>query len=145
MPGLHTNRGARRARLARERFGLDTTSPVPCLLTLVDVDAGLPVVVGALPEGVAGALVRNGAGSVAFVNAGQWIARRRFTLAHELGHAFIGHVEPSPDTFETISGSTHVPEEVEANAFAAGFLAPADGVRAMLGGEPDLEDVVRVG
>src|SRR4051794_26785208 len=145
MPGLHTNRGAKRAREARERFGLDTASPVPCLLTLVDGDAGLPVVVGALPEGIAGALVRNGAGAVVFVNASQWVARRRFTLAHELGHACIGHKEPSPDTIATISGGTRVPEEVEANAFAATFLAPADGVRAMLDGEPGLEDVVRVG
>src|SRR3954447_21746265 len=145
MPTVNTNRGARRARLARERYGLDTTSPVPCLVTLVDGAAGLPVVVGALGENVAGALVRNGAGAVVFVNASQWVARRRFTLAHELGHAFIGHEKPSPDTIATISGSTHVPEEVEANAFAATFLAPADGVRAMVDGEPDLEDVVRVG
>jgi Zn-dependent peptidase ImmA (M78 family) len=142
---VHTNRGAKRARLARERSGLDTTSPVACLLTLVDRDAGLPVVVGALDEDVAGALVRNGTGAVAFVNASQWVARQRFTLAHELGHAFIGHEQLAPDTTATIAGSTHVPEEIEANAFAAAFLAPPGGVRAMVEGEPNLEDVVRVG
>src|SRR5689334_3150197 len=113
MPTVHTNRGAKRAREARERFGLAPTSPVPCLLTLVHRDAGLPVVVGALPDGVAGALIRNGAGSVVLVNAGQWVARQRFTLAHELGHACIGHEKPSHDTYETLSGSS-VPEEVEA-------------------------------
>jgi len=145
MPGVNTNRGAKRARLARERYGLDTTSPVACLLTLVDRDAGLPVVVGALHGDVAGALIRNGTGAVVFVNAGQWVARQRFTLAHELGHAFIGHEKLSPDTVATIAGSTHVPEEIEANAFAAAFLAPPDGVRAMVDGEPTLEDVVRVG
>src|SRR4051812_4569281 len=116
MPGLHTNRGAKRAREARERLGLDATSPVPCLLTFVERDAGLPVVVGALPDYVAGALVRNGVGAVAFVNGRQWVERQRFTLAHELGHACCGHEGPTVDTIDTIFGTTFNASEVEANA-----------------------------
>src|SRR4051812_40512322 len=122
MPGLHTNRGAKRAREARRDLGLDAVSPLD-LLAVVE----LPVVVGALPDHVAGALVRNGAGAVAFVNGGQWIDRQRFTLAHELGHACCGHQKPSVDTFETVFGTAHDPQEVEANAFAAELLAPRDG------------------
>src|SRR3954470_18545757 len=138
MPTVHTNRGAKRAREARERFGLDTASPVADLLTLVERDAGLPVVVGALPDHVAGALVRNGAGSVAFVNAGQWVERQRFTLAHELGHACCGHEGPTVDTIDTIFGTTFNASEVEANAFAAELLAPKPGVVAMFGRDPGL-------
>jgi Zn-dependent peptidase ImmA (M78 family) len=144
MPTIHTNRGAKRAREARERFGLDTSSPVDCLLTLVERDAGLPVVVGAMPDDVAGALYRNGTGSVAWVNGGQWIERQRFTLAHELGHVCCGHHGSAVDTIATISGASHDAREVEANAFAATLLAPADGVRAMVRAEPSLEDVVRI-
>src|SRR3954469_23650804 len=90
MPLLHTNRGAKRAREARARLGLDTSSPVDCLLTLVEGD-GLPVVIGALRDDVAGMLYRSASGVVTLVNGKQWVERRRFTLAHEFGHFCIGH------------------------------------------------------
>src|SRR3954467_6498834 len=92
MPrGKDTNIGAKRAREARDRFGLDAVSPVPCVLTLVERQARLPVAVGALPDGVAGALYRNGQGSIVWVNSRQSVERRRFTVAHELGHVCCGH------------------------------------------------------
>src|SRR3954470_20143321 len=144
MAGKHTNVGAKRARQARERLGLDATSPVACVLTLVEQDAGLPVAIGAMPDGVAGALYRNGAGSVAWVNGGQANVRQRFTLAHELGHVACGHEGTAVDTFDTIFGSSHDPREVEANAFAAELLAPRAGVTAMIDGDPGLEDLVRL-
>jgi len=144
MPGLDTNRGAKRAREARERLGLDAVSPVPCLLTLVEREAQLPVIVRAWPEHVAGALYRNGAGAIAFVNGTQWVERQRFTLAHELGHLCCGHTGSPVDTVQTISGASRVPHEVQANAFAAELLAPRAGVEAMVGHSPGLEDVVGV-
>ena len=143
MPLVHTHRGAKRAREARARLGLDTSSPVDCLLTLVEHN-GMPVVIRALHDDVAGMLYRNAGGVVALVNGAQWIERRRFTLAHEFGHLCIGHDGPPVDRVVTIFGNSHDPREVEANAFAATFLAPADGVRGMVDGTPGLEDVVRI-
>ena len=144
MPGKDTNTGAKRALQARERFGLDAVSPVPCVLTLVEEQAHLPVAIGALPDDIAGALYRNGAGTLVWVNGKQSLERQRFTIAHELGHACCGHERPAVDTTAKIFGGSGDPHEVQANAFAAQLLAPRDGVRAMLEGEPTLEDVVRI-
>jgi Zn-dependent peptidase ImmA (M78 family) len=145
MPGLDTNTGAKRAREARERLGLDAASPVGCVLSLVERAAGLPVAVATLPEDVAGALYRNPRGSIVWVNAQQPVERRRFTIAHELGHECCGHSGARKvDTAAILSGATRDPQEVQANAFAAQFLAPRDGVGAMVDGTPSLEDVVRI-
>src|SRR4051794_24151087 len=144
MASLNTNRGAKRAREARERFGLDDASPVPCILTLVEERAGLPVVVGALPNDVAGALWRNGTGSIVWVNAAQSVERQRFTVAHELGHVCCGHEGTAIDTDATLFGQGRDSHEVQANAFAAELLAPRVGVEALVEPDPTLEDVVRL-
>src|SRR4051794_19682740 len=144
MPSHDTNIGAKRARQARERLGLDEVSPVPCVLTLVEAEAGLPVVIGALPDDIAGALYRNGAGALVWVNGKQSLERQRFTIAHELGHACCGHERPAVDTTARIFGGSGDPNEVQANAVAAQLLAPRDGVRAMIDAQPPLEDTVRI-
>src|SRR5437660_7882459 len=144
MPSLDTNRGAKRAREARERFGLDDVSPVPCILNLVEERAGLPVIVGALPQHVAGAVWRNGVGSIVWVNGKQSVERQRFTIAHELGHVCCGHEGTAIDTDATLSGATRDSHEVQANAFAAELLAPRAGVKGMIDVEPNLQDVVRL-
>jgi Zn-dependent peptidase ImmA (M78 family) len=144
MPGKDTNTGAKRAREARRCFGIDDVSPVPCVLTLVEQQARLPVIVGALPDGLAGALWRNGVGSIVWVNGAQVVPRQRFTVAHELGHVRCGHEDMPADTHETISGQTGDPREVQANAFAAELLAPRRGVEKLVGRDPTLEDVVRL-
>jgi Zn-dependent peptidase ImmA (M78 family) len=145
MPTYDTNYGAKRAREARERFGLDDASPVRCILTLVEERAELPVVVGALPSDIAGALWRNGAGSSVWVNGAQSVERQRFTVAHELGHVCCRHDGTAIDTDATLSGRTHESREVQANAFAAELLAPRAGVAQLVGRDPNLEEVVRLG
>ena len=70
--------------------------------------AGLPVVVGRLPDHVAGALWRNGVGSIVWVNAVHSVERQRFTVAHELGHVGCRHADIAVDTTETISGVTRI-------------------------------------
>jgi Zn-dependent peptidase ImmA (M78 family) len=146
MPGRDTNIGAKRARELRAELGLAPEDPVGCLLTAVEERLGIPVVLAALPGEVAGCCWRDGETVLLWVNAGGQVpARQRFTLAHELGHVRCGHPPGVPvDTFETLAGRSPEPREVQANAFAAALLAPADGVRAMLDGEPTLEDVVRI-
>src|SRR4051812_32274125 len=56
MASLHTNRGAKRAREARTAFGLDPAAPLSCLLTVVEERAGVPLILRAMPEDVAGCL-----------------------------------------------------------------------------------------
>jgi len=52
------------------------------------------------------------------------LAVQRFTAAHELGHFFMGH-EPTFDGEEILDPSSELAAiEVQANAFAAEFLAP---------------------
>ena len=101
--------------------------------------AGYAVVVAALPDDVAGACYA--ARAVLWVNGTHPLPRRRFTLAHELGHAWCRHDGAlEPDTVATLSGKTSNPYEIQANAFAAEFLVPRAGFD--LGPEPTLEDVV---
>jgi Zn-dependent peptidase ImmA (M78 family) len=139
-----SNTGAKRGREARADLGLMREGPLPDLLTVVE-DAGAHVVVLDLPEGVAGAYVAEQNTPLLFVNGDQWIARQRFTLAHEFGHFRMGH-ETVVDRQVVISGYSHDPNEVCANAFAAEFLMPKRAIAAWgtanVRGEPTLEHVV---
>jgi Zn-dependent peptidase ImmA (M78 family) len=145
VAGKHTNIGAKRARETRAELGVGSTAPIGCLLSVVEGRLGVPVVLVALPDGIAGCCWRLGADVVLWVNGLQAPVRQRFTLAHELGHVHCGHDGTmAVDTFETLAGRTTDAREVQANAFAAELLAPADGVRALLDGEPTLDDVVLV-
>lgn len=146
MAGRDTNIGAKRARQLREELGLDAAAPLACVLELVVDALGIPVVVAALPDGVAGACWRSGDDAVLWVNGTDAPVRRRFTLAHELGHLRCDHDGSIPvDTIQTLSGKTSDAREIQANAFAAELLVPAAGVRAMVDGrEPTLDDVVRL-
>lgn len=51
-------------------------------------------------------------------------AGRRFTLAHELGHHLLGHVDRHDDGWETRHGAPAKDTEGEANAFASELLMP---------------------
>lgn len=146
MAGLDSNRGAKRGREARAALGLDPVAPLPCLLDVVEQRAGLPVVVASLQEGLAGACVPIGPGRLLFVNGTQGLVRQRFTLAHELGHAWCKHDGTlAVDTFATLSGGTTSPYEVQANAFAAEFLIPKRAIESLFDGEPTFDQVVIVG
>ena len=57
------------------------------------------------------------------VNGGAWAERKRFTLAHELGHMVI---DPAP-------GMSDEDIEKAAHRFAGAFLMPADTLRAEMG------------
>ncbi len=134
---LHRNRGAKRAREAREQLGLDPVAPVLCLLTCVEEAAALPVIVAPLAEGVAGACTQ---GRLLWVNGTHAAVRQRFTLAHELGHVRCGHDAGFVvDDIATVSGRTTNPNEIQANAFAAEFLLPRLAVE---GQDPSLDAVV---
>lgn len=144
MAGKDTNIGAKRAREMRDELELDRAAPLSCVLDLVVELLAVPVVVAGLPDGVAGACWRSGDDTVLWVNGTDAPVRRRFTLAHELGHLRCRHDGSIPvDTMQTLSGKTTDAREIQANAFAAELLVPAAGARAMVDGrEPSLDDVV---
>jgi len=59
--------------------------------------------------------------------------RQRFTIAHEIGHFALGHLEGASKMFRdpasNFSSGANKPEEREANVFAARLLMPAKVVR----------------
>lgn len=104
---------------------------------------GARISVESIPTDISGFLYCGSKVSVIGVNSRQPLTRRRFSMAHELGHLVL-HAEQ----FRT-SGGLHVdrellrlrdrnsskgvdPDEVEANSFAALILMPRDFLSAEL-------------
>jgi Zn-dependent peptidase ImmA (M78 family) len=142
---LDTNRGAKRAREARQAAGLDPVAPLACLLTAVEERFGIPVVIAALPDGVAGACAGQGAAPMLFVNGRHATPRQRFTLAHELGHLRCRHDGAvHVETIVTLDGKVTNPYEIQANAFAGELLVPKAAVADRFDREPGLEEVVLI-
>lgn len=141
-------RGADAAREARSRLGLGLAGPLADVLTVVEDVAGVPVTVLPLPQGLAGLQGRKYDRSYIFINGTEPVVRQRFTLAHEFGHVELGHAGSVDYTSDVLGESRRPPAEMQADGFAAEFLAPVAGVRLWLDavGDPpnDLETVVRL-
>lgn len=58
--------------------------------------------------------------------------RQRFTIAHELGHYFLGHGDQDRDDPRMFAESVRDPVERAANQFAAELLMPADELQALV-------------
>jgi Zn-dependent peptidase ImmA (M78 family) len=147
MASFNTNFGAKRAREAREEWGIDPAAPIGCLLSIVEEREGLPVSLSRMPENVEGLCWMLDGECMLWVNAHDWVPRRRFTLAHELGHRRCRHDDSSIviESFETLTGGITNTVEAQANAFAAELLAPAAGIRELVGDdEPTIEHVVDI-
>jgi Zn-dependent peptidase ImmA (M78 family) len=145
MAGADSKHGAKRAREARAALGIDPTAPLRCLLTTVEETAGVPVLIRALPNDIAGCYWQDGERSLIHVNGGHGLVRQRFTLAHELGHAWCKHNGAvAVDSVQTIGGRTTNPIEIQANSFAAEFLVPGAGLEDVIDGEPNLDVLITV-
>jgi Zn-dependent peptidase ImmA (M78 family) len=102
------------------RFGL-TGPPV----ALEDICLGLGVTVRVRPfDYVAGLFINDDVFPVIVVNSRERRVRQRFTIAHELGHYFLGHGRKS---FAEPGGRNR--RERDAERFAACLLMPAVWVR----------------
>jgi Zn-dependent peptidase ImmA (M78 family) len=141
-------RGADAARSARSRLGLGLDGPLADVLVAVEDVAGVPVTVLSLPDGLAGLQGRQAGRSYIFINGDESVVRQRFTLAHEFGHVELGHAGSVDYTSDVQGVGRRPPAEVQADGFAAEFLAPEAGVRRWLDvvGDPpnDLTTVVRL-
>lgn len=136
------SKGYALAARTRAALGLSELEPIESLTNLIEETLLIPVVSSEFNRSLAGATVSptdEGRGillNITGYNSNVWI--RRVTLAHELAHLLW---DPSSklnglvvDEYEALSGAateSPVYDEVEAraNAFAAEFLAPREGVK----------------
>jgi Zn-dependent peptidase ImmA (M78 family) len=143
-----TERGYDAAQSTRVRLGLGLEAPVADALTVIEDVAGVPVTVLDLPHGLAGLHGSKGGRAFIFINGREPVVRQRFTLAHEFGHVEMGHAGSVDYTSDVFGSGRRPPTEVQADGFAAEFLAPIIGVRRWLerSGQPSdtLETVVRL-
>lgn len=132
MSLLSPHSGERSALAARREHGLDAAGPLD-ILQIAEEQFDVPVLVDRFDDDkIAGVLLRRPGGDrFVGVNADHHTVRQRFTLAHELGHLHMGH-QARVDLASDVFGAGSSLEEVEANYFAAEFLAPRATVRAWL-------------
>ena len=112
----------------RRRLGLGS-NPLPDLAKLIAAQ-GIWAAKVKLPDEMSGMfLLHPTFGSAILINQDHPLSRRRFSFAHEYAHALLDR-----NTTATISSSKNRKDfrEVRANAFAACFLLPADGVHSFL-------------
>jgi Zn-dependent peptidase ImmA (M78 family) len=90
---------------------------------------GVHVVRRPMPDGPEGALLQHAGGWLIVVNTfDRYLARQRFTAAHELGHLHFDADQHPVHVDNTLFDSR--PSERRANAFAVHLLLPADVLRA---------------
>jgi Zn-dependent peptidase ImmA (M78 family) len=70
-------------------------------------------------------------GPVIEYNRADPLVRRRFTVAHELGHYVLGHDNAPRDDAASFGASVRSPVERAANQFAAELLMPEDAVKKL--------------
>lgn len=117
--------GERAAAEERRRLDLGT-GPIDDVAELLTAQ-GVRAVCIDLPADVSGMTLRlRQAGLLVVVNRAHAWTRRRFSWAHELAH-----VRLDPDLLNQVSRGSERDDlrEVRANAFAAAFLLPEEGVR----------------
>ena len=126
-------RGYRGADLFRSRYGL-AASPISDMSVLADevgvIVARLPLGIHQAPDGCSAVDPLDNTAYI-LINSDKPRFRRRFTIAHELGHLTLGHLHEGEMVLDGLIQMAH-PHEVEANAFAAGLLMPEQGVKASL-------------
>jgi Zn-dependent peptidase ImmA (M78 family)/transcriptional regulator with XRE-family HTH domain len=122
-----TRQGERIAEEERRRLGLGY-GPIADMSDLITTQGVWASGVRGLPTEMSGIFLRHSSiGMVILVNYGHPRCRKRFSYAHEYAHALLDR----NTTSAIVSRRENSQEFIErrANAFAAAFLMPADGVR----------------
>jgi Zn-dependent peptidase ImmA (M78 family) len=107
--------------------------PVP--VEQVAHSLGIKIELANLGEDCSGVLVRNGNRAIIGVNKKHPRNRQRFSIAHEIGHFMLHEGDTYIDKGYRVqfrdleSGSGTKGEEMDANAFAAALLMPAEWVK----------------
>lgn len=78
-------------------------------------------------------------------NPREAVTRQRFTIAHELGHILLGHIQPGErahrDPKRSYDAYNERPMERQANEFAAQLLMPETVVRMAAKNNPSTHDL----
>lgn len=121
------------AKALLAQFGVDEPPVDPGQLA---EKLGVLVVPQQMTDDVSGMLLRRDEQKVIGVNQAHAEVRRRFTVAHELGHLLLHRGRPlildtqtRVNLRDTVSSKATDREEIEANRFAAALLAPESMVR----------------
>lgn len=117
---------AKKAKLLLQRYKI--TKP-PVDVERLAKQEGLRVVEEQLESEISGMLYREGGRAVILINQNDVPVRKRFSVAHELGHY---HLHTSSSVFvdrrvrfrDSNSSQGTIKEEIEANSFAAELLMP---------------------
>lgn len=116
------------AKQERSRLALGS-NPLPDLSKLLAAQ-GIWAAKVELPDEMSGMFLHHSTfGLAILINEGHPLSRRRFSFAHEYAHALMDRRASA-----SISSSKNRKDfrEVRANAFAAAFLLPGDGIRSFL-------------
>lgn len=140
------NRAERNAARLLQEIGM-TDERIP--VEHIAKQLGVEVIHDESLDKIAGMLIRRGGRTVIAVNGNDPAQRRRFTIAHELGHLrlhpgrelFLDHSFRVNFRDENSSTATRL-EEIQANAFAAELLMPSERVmRAFLDESANATDI----
>lgn len=63
-----------------------------------------------------------------YVNTNDSLERQRFTVAHELGHAVLGHGSSPRESYNLYNRSNYQIQEFQANEFAGELLMPYESL-----------------
>ena len=139
------------AEIIAEKYG---RGEVPIDVKAIAQTLGLKVVETDLGPEVSGLLVTNGVGAQVYVRKKDPSARKRFTIAHEIGHHVLKHQFETGEHVHVDKGNYISqrgprasegidPREVQANQFAASLLMPTkavqQGITRIAGGGPILD------
>lgn len=131
--GAPHEQGEGLARALRERMGLgvgDLPDELHELAAFLEDKLAVNVAFEAFPAGLDGLCVSRDAFRLILVSSQGAATRQRYTLAHELGHLIAGDSQDIK-VDENVWGVRSA-TETRANAFAAGFLMPAEPLRQVL-------------
>lgn len=109
-----------------------------------------------LDKTVVGMIVKRGGDVAMLVDQNDPPYQKRFTIAHQLGHHFLHlvqdgeFVDKEADLFRREMAGEHGEhgspreKEIQANAFAASLLMPADEIRKFWKGSRSIEELARI-
>ena len=106
----------------RKRWGEDDYSPID-VFTLVSLQDSITLITMEMPSSMSGMCVKTESEIIIAVNSAMSLGRQRFTIAHELYHAYFDKSMMTYVCMQSIVGKKSESEK-EADQFASFFLAP---------------------